>query len=47
MKPPLKVALIALAALVILWTVCYIWNRNTSDYEYHLEMIVRPDPPSK
>jgi len=47
-EPPLKVALMALAALAILWTVCYIWRRNTSvDYEWHSEMIVRPDPPSK
>jgi hypothetical protein len=47
-KPPLKVALIALAALAILWTACYIWRRNTSaDYESHSEMIIGPDLPSK
>jgi len=48
MKPPLKAALVALAALAILLTVCYIWLRNTSpDYEWHSEMIVGPHPTSK
>ena len=48
MKPPLNVALIALAALAILLTVGYIWLRNTSpDYESHSEMMVGPHPTSK
>jgi hypothetical protein len=41
MKPPLKVVLIALAALAILWTVGYIWDRSTSHYESHSQMILR------
>jgi len=48
MKPPLNVALIALAALAILLTVGYIWRRNTSpDFESHSELIGGPHPTSK
>jgi hypothetical protein len=46
MKPPLKLALIAAAALAILLIACYIWNRDPL-FESHSELIVRPEPPSK